>query len=69
MAAGESLSRSSAPSWISVILVAVLKRGRPVAPPLRIHVQPFQNGQHLLINSACCSVCRAMAAARFIDGV
>ena len=43
MAAGESLSRPSSPSRISVILVTALKRGRPVAPSFRVQIQPFQN--------------------------
>ena len=46
---GENLGRSP-PGRIPIILLTVLKRRGPVAPPLRI--QPFQNGQRSAINSA-----------------
>jgi len=42
----------SSPSRISVILIAVFKGCRPVAPPFRVQIQPFQNRQRAFVNAA-----------------
>ena len=47
-----TLGCSTPPFRIPIILITVLERGRPVAPPFRVQIQPFQNRQRLLINSA-----------------
>src|SRR5690554_844500 len=48
----QSLSRLSSPSRISVILIAIFKGCRSVAPPFRVQIQPFQNRQRVFVNAA-----------------